>query len=644
MRRLLQPLLILVIILTALRSTTTTRAEQLSAGPTDPIELEAFMDGYLAARMPADNIAGAVVSVVKDGRIFFAKGYGYADAARRSPADPERTMFRIGSISKLFTWTAVMQLVEQGKLDLQTDINTYLDFNIPATFPEPITLDHLMTHTAGFEDRAFGMQPACTEKLIPLGDWLKTHLPARVRPPGRISAYSNYGAALAGYIVERVSGMPFDDYMDKNILAPLGMAHTSSRQPLPSALAGFLSLGYTFVNGEYEPQPFEAINLAPAGSFSASAADMARFILAHLQEGRFGGAIILRPATTQNMHTRNFANDPRLNGWAHGFYEMDMNGEHLIGHGGDTAFFHSLLMLFPEHGLGVFLSANSQGGVAGVSAFQHAFVDHYFPKDLPVITPPADFAQRASRFSGSYRMSRMSYTTPEKLGALVGVDIQADREGLTVGVLFNNRQRYIEVEPLVFREADSDETLIFREDSRGNITHAFFGSLPEIAFEKNQWYETPVFHLSLLGACIAVFASFLCAGAIGFLVRRKRAEEGKPTTTLGRAARLAAGVESILSLFLLLGVFLSVMDFAGVLSGNVPLTGLLAGNMPLWGLVAAASILIALLAPGLVFFTALIWIRRLWNLSGRIHYTVVAFSAIAFVWFMNFWNILGKSF
>ena len=643
MRRILQPLLLLVIILTAVRPTTITRAGELSAGPTDPIELEAFVDGYLAAQMPANNIAGAAVSVVKDGRVFFAKGYGYADAARRAPVDPERTMFRIGSISKLFTWTAVMQLAEQGKLDLQTDVNAYLDFKIPATFPEPITLDHLMAHTAGFEDRVFGMQPAATDQLIPLGDWLKTHLPARVRPPGRISAYSNYGAALAGYIVERVSGMSFDDYMDKNILAPLGMVHTSSRQPLPSALAGFFSSGYTFVNGEYEPQPFEAINLAPAGSFSASATDMARFMLAHLQEGRYGGAAILQPATARNMHTRNFTHDPRLNGWEHGFYEMDMNGQHLIGHGGDTAFFHSLLMLFPEHGLGVFLSANSQGGAASVSAFQRAFVDHYFPEDLPVITTPADFARRGSRFNGSYRMSRMSYTTPEKLGALVAVDIQADREGLTVGVLFN-RQRFIEVEPLVFREANSDELLIFREDNRGNITHAFFGSLPEIAFEKNQWFESPGFHLSMLSVCIAVFLSFLCAAAIAFLIRRVRAEERKPDTTLGRAARLAAGMESGLSLFLLLGVFLSVMDFAGVLSGNVPLTGLLAGNMPLWGLVTAGSILIALLAVGLVFFTILVWIQRLWNLSGRIHYTMVALSAIAFVWFMNFWNLLGRSF
>jgi CubicO group peptidase (beta-lactamase class C family) len=642
LRGLLQSLLALVAMLTALWPTTLSRAEQLSAGPTDPLELEAFLDGYLAAQMQTNHIAGAAVSVVKDGQIFFAKGYGYADVAKRLPVDPETTLFRIGSISKLFTWTAVMQLVEQGKLDLDTDVNTYLDFTIPATFPEPITLNHLMAHTSGFEDRTFGMQPAATEQLTPLGDWLKTHLPARVRPPGRLSAYSNYGAALAGYIIERASGMTFDDYMDKKILAPLEMAHSSSRQPLPSALAGFFSVGYTSVNGEYKPQPFEAVNLAPAGSFSASAADMARFMLAHLNEGHYGEAIILKPATAQLMHTRHFAHDPRLNGWAHGFYEMDRNGQHLIGHGGDTAFFHSLLMLFPEHDLGVFLSTNSSGGAIGVSAFQRAFVDHYYPKDLAMITPPADFAQRAGRFNGSYRMSRMSYTTPEKLAALVAIDIHADREGLTVGTLFN-RQRYIEVEPLVFRQVDSDEMLIFREDRHGNITHAFFGSAPEIALEKNRWFETPAFNLGLLGVCITLFLSYICAAPIAFFVQRKRADR-KPPTMLGRAAQLVAGLEAVLSLFLLIGVFLSVLDYAGVLLGNIPVTGIMSGNLPLWGLVTAASIIIALLAGGLIVFTALAWIRRLWDFSGRIHYTMVTLSAIAFVWFMYFWNILGKSF
>jgi hypothetical protein len=208
------------------------------------------------------------------------------------------------------------------------------------------------------------------------------------------------------------------------------------------------------------------------------------------------------------------------------------------------------------------------------------------------------------------------------------IDIRADQEGLTV-----YQQRYIEVEPLVFRQVDGDGMLIFREDSHGNITHALFGDIPIAALEKNRWFETPTFNLGLLVVCVSLFLSFLGAAPIAFFVQRKRADR-KPATTLPRAAQLVAGLAAALSLLLLLGIFILVQDSAGVSSGNVPL----------WGFVTAASVIIALLAPALIVFTALAWIRHLWGLAGRIHYTLVTLAAIAFVWFMYFWNILGKSF
>src|SRR5829696_7036836 len=163
-------------------------------GPTDPAELEAFLDKLLGKEMEKHHIAGAAVSVVKDGELFFAKGYGDADVENHIPVDPERTNFRIGSIAKLFTWTAVMQLAEQGKLDLDADINTYLDFRIPDTYPQPITLKDLMTHTAGFEDLYYERLAKDPNDLLPPREWLISHMPARVRPPGKVAAYSNYGA------------------------------------------------------------------------------------------------------------------------------------------------------------------------------------------------------------------------------------------------------------------------------------------------------------------------------------------------------------------------------------------------------------------------------------------------------------------
>ncbi|NIP68221.1 MAG: serine hydrolase, partial [Planctomycetales bacterium] len=220
-------------------------------GPTDPAELEAFLDELIGKKMEEYHIAGAAVSVVKDGKLFFAKGYGYADLENGIPVDPEQTVFRIGSVTKLFTWTAVMQLVEQGKLDLDADINTYLDFRIPDTYPQPITLRHLLTHTAGFEDWFFEFLALGADDLVPPREWLVSHMPARVRPPGDSAGYSNYGTSLAGYIVARVSGQPYDQYIQEHILDPLGMVHSTVQSPMPPDLRPLASVGYTYVDGAY---------------------------------------------------------------------------------------------------------------------------------------------------------------------------------------------------------------------------------------------------------------------------------------------------------------------------------------------------------------------------------------------------------
>ncbi|HEX2244245.1 MAG TPA: serine hydrolase domain-containing protein, partial [Gammaproteobacteria bacterium] len=224
-------------------------------GPTDPAELEAFLDKLLGREMEKHHIAGAAVSVVKDGELFFAKGYGEADVEKGIPVDPEQTIFHVGSVGKLFTWTAVMQLAEQGKLDLDADINTYLDFRIPDTYPQPITLKHLMTHTAGFEDRYFERLASDPNDLLPPREWLVSHMPARVRPPGDIAAYSSYGTALAGYIVARVSGEPYDQYIQEHILNPLGMTHTTAQSPMPPDLRAHASLGYTYEDGDFQAYP-----------------------------------------------------------------------------------------------------------------------------------------------------------------------------------------------------------------------------------------------------------------------------------------------------------------------------------------------------------------------------------------------------
>jgi CubicO group peptidase (beta-lactamase class C family) len=230
-------------------------------GPTDPTELEAFLEKLLGREMEKHHIAGAAVSVVKDGELFFAKGYGHADFENGIPVDPEQTVFRVGSVGKLFTWTAVMQLAEQGKLDLDADIKTYLDFRIPDAYPQPITLKHLMTHTSGFEERWLDSVVSDTSELVPAREWLVSYMPARLCPPGDCAGYSNYNAMLAGYIVARVSGQPYDQYIQEHIFDPLGMAHSTARSPIPPDLRAHASVGYTYEDGaskafpDYTAQP-----------------------------------------------------------------------------------------------------------------------------------------------------------------------------------------------------------------------------------------------------------------------------------------------------------------------------------------------------------------------------------------------------
>ncbi|MEQ8800450.1 MAG: serine hydrolase domain-containing protein, partial [Haliea sp.] len=453
------------------------RSPPAAPQPLEPVPLEdrealaAFMDGAMGAQLRSHDIAGGAVAVVKDGEILLARGYGHADLEEGVAVDAARTLFRPGSVSKLITWTAVMQLVEQGRLDLDADVNRYLTtLQLPDTFPEPVTLRHLMTHSAGFEDNWAGFLIRRDEtELQPLAQALADYMPARVRAPasnfadGSGVAYSNWGTALAGLIVAEVSGQSFDDYVEQHIFAPLDMAHSSFREPLPESLRAQLALGHRDGGGGMEVQPEEFLgNVAPAGSLSSTAVDMAKFMIAHLQGGVYRGQRVLQPETVALMHTRALSPDPHLNGIALGFYETWINGRRTIGHGGSTLDFKSELMLLPEAGVGLFVTFNSPPGGRANAALKHAFMDRYFPADLPQVTSIEGFEGRAGDYAGSYRGLRRSYTTTEKLYSAFGdikVRVMPEDRSLLVAGLMGDSKRWLEVSPGVFRERYGDEMI-----------------------------------------------------------------------------------------------------------------------------------------------------------------------------------------
>jgi CubicO group peptidase (beta-lactamase class C family) len=610
-----------------------TRLAIPSAGLAGPGDLEAFLDDVLAQQLKENAIPGATLAVVQDGRLLFAKGYGDADLERHTPMVADQTLVRVGSVAKLFTWTAVMQLVEQGKLDLNADVNTYLaDFQIPATYPEPITLAHLLTHTAGFEDRQRGITVSSADSLEPLGTYLADAMPARIFPPGTVTAYSNYGTTLAGYVVERASGEPFAQYVQQHIFAPLGMQHSTFAQQLPPKLAAHLAVSYDEYDGGYHALPLEYSQIAPAGGLSATATDIAQFMIAHLQDGGVGDAHILQAATAQDMHRQHFTNDPHVSGMAYGFVEMTLNGQRLLMHSGSTndEQFHSLLVLLPTQNTGLFVSYSSAGGSAAKWALLQEFLDHYVPAARPAaLTSPADFGQRSGQFAGTYRSTRTTATTIEKVGGLFGLAATAqvgtsDEGYLTITGLSKEPTQWVEVAPLVFQHVGGQETVVFRADDQGH-TYLFQGNLPIEGYRKLAWYENPRLHYGVLAGCVVLFLSALVCWPIGWLVaRRKRAPQPR---LAGLARWLAWGISALYVLFLILFT-VSITDLS-----QFPTS------------LTKAALGLALLATGLtvgmVACAGLAWRRRYWSVIGRAHYTLVTAGGLAFVWFLSQWNLLG---
>lgn len=624
-------LLMLAVLLLSLLAAPS-RVSAQTAGPNDPAELETFVDGFMAADMKANHIPGAVVVVVKDGEVFFSKGYGFADEARHHPVMPETTLFRPGSVSKLFTWTAVMQLVEQGKIDLDADINTYLDFEIPATFSQPITMRHLMTHTPGFEDKGQDLFKLKAEDVVSLETYVKSNIPARIFAPGTVGAYSNYGTALAGYMVQRVSGMPFEEYIEKNIFAPLGMEHATFRQPLPDALAKDMASGYAYSAGQYLQGGFEYVVGYPAGSLSASGLDMAKFMIAHLQNGRYGDAQILSEATAEKMHTFTFSHDPRLDGMALGFFASTLNGQRVISHGGDTVLFHSGLMLLPEQNLGIFVSTNGVNGGELVSALQIAFMNRYFPaEEMLKPIPSGDFSARKDVYVGEYYLSRNNFTTLEKLLSLFSTyQVRVDETDTVLLTSGGETQRFVETAPGLLQGVEQAESRLVMREAAGQVY--LFPSSPFVLM-KAPWYATTSTNLLVLVVGVVLFLAVLIGWGISFVNGLRKKE---PRPALARLARWIAGLFMLVILIFLLGFFGTLADMDPVYGVPNLLFEVPAGFDLLMMLPVASLVFFV----GMAFFAALSWIKRWWSVGGRLVYTLATIWGGLMLALMVYWNLL----
>ena len=621
------------------------RIPSTSTSPETPHEMtasdvEAFLDGLVPLQLQREDIAGAVIVIVKKGNILFSKGYGYADMKGKVPVSPAATLFRPGSISKTFTWTAVMQLVERGKLDMDRDINDYLDFQVPHTFGRPVTLRNLMTHTAGFEEVLKDLVVDQTSDLTPLRAFVVAHQPHQIFVPGTIPAYSNYGADLAGYIVERVSGRPFDDYIQENIFRPLVITHATFLQPIPEALKPMLSNGYEVASGDAKPFELLPPQAAPDGSLSITGADMAKFMIAHLQNGKYGEATILQPQTAEMMHARQFSMDPAVNGMALGFYEENRNGRHIVGHGGDTNYFHSDMHLVLDEGLGFFVSYNSSGkGEQDVrSVLWEKFLDRYFPFS----GQPAEAAatRGGDSVAGKYLSSRRAQTTILKSlwWVLAEASVSEAADG-TIQVdqfkdLAGQPKRWHAIGNATFREVGGQQLLVFKRDPSGRLQ--MIDEDPIAILQRVGWNENKNVLSVALGFAALVFALTLVLWPVGALLRRHY----KRTLTLTageRRVRLLVKIICVVELGALLA-------FTAIVTLGFSDLTVFSDRLDPWLRILQVVLFLGVVGTAAILYNG----YRAWRTTGtglwtRIYATGLVLASFIYTWFVVASRLLQSS-
>jgi CubicO group peptidase (beta-lactamase class C family) len=603
-------------------------------------DLVPFFDGLVPLQLERSDVAGASVLVMQNGEVLLEKGYGYADLKSKKPVDPATTIFRLASISKLFTWVSVMQLAEQGKLDIDIDINRYLDFQIRPAFSQPITLRNLMTHTGGFEEEDRDIIVTNPKQSISLRDFLILNQPTRIFVPGTVPAYSNYGVGLAGYIVQRVSGQPFEQYVEEHIFAPLKMVHSTFYQPPPAPLRGSPSEGYP-TDTQKPPIGFEIFNPAPAGGVSSTAVDMGRFGQSLLNGGELDGNRILRPETLAAMWTPQFRASNQLPPIGMGFYQAWRNDLRWIGHEGDLVAFHSLFMLEPSHKLLLFISYNSAGGGERTRPeIIDMFTDRYFPgqtRQSFVALP----RKEVEDIEGVYQSTRREDSSKLKLLSLLSQRVATvDKEGvLHVEDIKDLRNHPVKWKPIgkdLWQQIDGQQRVFAIRDQDGRVVRLAY-EFPGVQAQRVPWYEHKGPVLTAVGASLAVLilvvlAPLLRLGRKLILRRRPPLAPQPGTHWLPLTTQVAAGLWVVL--LVTLGICLSVLGGEDAM----PPTSAWDKYFVLLNIVTAVAIAFSL-AP--VVSAIRIWRHTTLRKISMLKYSLVALACLMLCWFAIHWHILG---
>ena len=603
-------------------------------------DLESFFDGIVPLQLERSDVAGASVLVMQNGQVLLQKGYGYADLKTRKPVDPAATIFRLASISKLFTWTCVMQLVEQGKLDLDTDVNRYLDFQIRPAFSKPITLRNLMTHTGGFEEEGRDVIVTNPKQAVTLRDFLLRNQPKRLFTPGTVPAYSNYGVGIAGYIVQRVSGQPFERYVEQHVFLPLKMMNSTFYQPPPASLRRLPSEGYPS-DTEKPPIGFEIFNPVPAGGVSSTAADMGRFAQALLNGGELDGNRILKPETLQAMWTPQFRSSEQMPPICMGFYETWRNDLHWIGHEGDLVAFHGLFMLEPSKKLMLFISYNSAGGGEKPRPEMiDMFTDRYFPghSTQSFVSVPR---KELTAIEGVYQSTRREDSTKLKLLSLLSQRVAAvDKQGaLHLGDIKDLRDHPIKWKPIgkdLWQEIGGQRRVFAIRDPAQKIVRLAY-DFPGVQLQRVPWYEYKSPVLTAVAASLVVLLAVVVAPLIRQGRRVFMGHRPPPAPQPGtRWLPWTTQVASLVWIILFSGLGIALVTFGD--SDAMPPTSAWDKYLVLMNLVTALALGLSLFA---IFSAIRAWSRAGLRRITRVKYVLVAAACLMLSWFSIHWHFIG---
>jgi len=584
-----------------------------------PQAVEAFLDEFTSVYLKKLEVPGLAFVMVKEGSVFVSKGYGYANVEYQVPFDPERTIVRAGSNVKTVTALALVQLAEQGKIDLDADVNRYLThFKIPDTFDAPITARQLLHYTAGLDNRFIGIRVETPDEILPLSEYFAQRLPDRVRPPGQIRAYNDHEIALAGLLIEEVSGMPYDQYVREYIFKPLGM--DSSSIYLPERDAERVALGYSS-NGAY-PLDYYNLNDAAGSGFNTTPADLARYMLMHLENGKLDGEQVFSESVIEELHTTRFTHHPKLPGIAYTFDETFWGGRRILAKSGGAPGFTNRMLLLLDEDVGVYFVYNRDSTVPLSWKLEQAFLERFYPRVSPTIENevPATDRKEMVRYTGYYiSLNDYSATTIEKVQALMEQEqVTLDEQGrlhYAGGTLLRKDRN-------LFQWSDSSSYVTFGEDEYGNVNYMF---VQRTALMRIPWIETFPVQMSLLGFSLVAFVLSLLGWIIAAIKR-----QGKSYALSG---------------------FLSLIYISFLVGMGLLLAPVFAGADPPWALSFAPPnallVLLALPLVGVGLTCCLAWrVVRSWKerRSGwfvRIHNTLILVASLGFLVFLHIWNLLG---